>query len=83
MQPAPPSILRMRRSPRGILKSSGIRMLFDLEDLWELLRGVPVPFWIVFSVIFLGAGVGPVGAVHDFTAYRMQHFDLHGLHYGW
>lgn len=57
-------------------------MLVDVEGAWELLRSVPVPFCVLFSVIFLGAGVGPVGAVHEFTGYRMQHLDLHGVHYG-
>ncbi len=54
----------------------------DMEGSWELLRSVPVPLCVLFSVIFLSAGVGPVGAVHEFTGYRMQHFDLHGVHYG-
>ncbi len=57
-------------------------MFVDVEGAWELLRGVPVPCCMFLSVILLSAGVGPVGAVHEFTGYRMQHFDLHGIHYG-
>lgn len=58
--------------------------MIDFEGTFELLRGVPVPLWLVASVVLLSAHVGPVpvGAVHEFTAHRMQHFDLHGTHYG-
>lgn len=56
----------------------------SVEDAVSFLHSVPAPHWVVLSVIFLSAGVGPmgVGAVHDFAAYRLQHLDLHGVHYG-
>ena len=58
-------------------------MLLDFEGTFELLRGVPIPFWLVASVVLLSTHVSPpVGAVHEFTAHRMQHFDLHGVSYG-
>lgn len=55
-------------------------MLLDLEEL--LLRGMCVPCWFFTSLVLLSAHLAPVMAVHDFTAHRMQHFDLHGVHYG-
>ena len=56
--------------------------MLDLEGTFELLRGVPIPCWLLASVVLLSTHVGPVGAVHEFTAHRMQHFDLHGTQYG-
>lgn len=57
-------------------------MLLDVEGAVELLRGVPIAGWLLFSVALVSAHVSPVSSVHDFAAYRMQHFDLHGTHYG-
>jgi hypothetical protein len=56
----------------------------SLEDVVGLLHTVPATLWLIVTVILLSAGVGPekVGAVHDFAAYRLQHVDLHGIHYG-
>ena len=56
--------------------------MLDLEGTFELLRGVPIPCWLLASVVLLSTHVGPVGAAHEFTAHRMQHFDLHGIQYG-
>ena len=56
--------------------------MLDLEGTFELLRGVPIPCCLLASVVLLSTHVGPVGAVHEFTAHRMQHFDLHGTQYG-
>lgn len=56
-------------------------MSLSLEDTWELLRS-GLPCWVLVSVIVLGAHVSSVGGMQDFSVYRMQHFDLHGLHYG-
>lgn len=56
--------------------------MLDFEGTMELLRGIPIPCWLVASVVLLSTHVGPVGSVHEFTAYRMQQFDLHGAHYG-
>lgn len=60
--------------------------MLGVEETLEILRGVPVPWpcWLFASVVFLSFGLGPVpvAAVHEFTAHRMQHFDLHGVHYG-
>jgi hypothetical protein len=54
------------------------------EDVVNLLQEAPATLWLIVSVILLSASVGPakVGAVHDFTAYRLQHLDLHGVSYG-
>ena len=57
-------------------------MLCGVEDLVECLRAVPLPFWLFFSALFLGAGVGHVSGLQDFNVYRMHHFDLHGVRYG-
>jgi len=55
--------------------------MLNFEDTLELLRGVPILCCFV-SIVLLSAHVSPGGAVHGFTAYRMQHFDLHGIHHG-
>ena len=55
--------------------------MLNIEDTLELLRGVPV-LCCFASIVLLSSHVSPAGAVHGFTAYRMQHFDLHGTHYG-
>lgn len=57
-------------------------MLDFMDGTLELLRGVPILCWLLASVVLLSTHVGPVGAVHEFTAHRMQHFDLHGSRYG-
>ena len=57
-------------------------MVLNCEDAFEVLRGVPIFCWVLVSVVLLSADVRPTGAVHEFKAYRMQHFDLHGMHYG-
>lgn len=59
-----------------------LKNMLDVEGTFELLRGVPIPCWLLASVVLLSTHVGPVGAVHEFTAHRMQHFDLHGNQYG-
>lgn len=58
--------------------------MLGVEEALEILRGVPAPCWLIASILFLsfGLGPGPVSAVHEFTAHRMQHFDLHGVRYG-
>ncbi len=58
--------------------------MFGIEETLEILPSVPIPYWLLASVVFLSFGLSPVpvAAVHEFTAHRMQHFDLHGVHYG-
>ena len=55
-----------------------------VEEVVDLVHTVPATLWLVATTILISAGVGPaeVGAVHDFAAYRLQHIDLHGIHYG-
>ena len=57
-------------------------MFIDLEGALDLIKGVPVTLWMLSSVILLSAQISPVCAVHEFTAHRMQQFDLHGTQYG-
>ena len=52
------------------------------EDSFELLRSVPIPCWVFLTLFCVGTQLGEVCGVHDFKVYRMQHFDLHGLHLG-
>lgn len=58
--------------------------MVGIEEALEILRGVPVPCWLFLPAVFLSFGLGPVpvAALHEFTAHRMQHFDLHGVRYG-
>lgn len=50
-------------------------------DLLEFFKTFPVcaSVLIVIPVVFLAA---PVNAAHEFRAFRMQHYDLHGVPYG-
>ena len=52
------------------------------EDAIEIVRTMPVPYWILLSFLCVGTHIGSVYGVHDFTVYRMQHFDLHGSQLG-
>ena len=56
-------------------------MMIDVEGAWDLLKGVPVTLWMLSSVMLLSA-LSPACAVHEFTAHRMQQFDLYGNQYG-
>lgn len=58
--------------------------MFGGEETLEILKSVPVPFWLFtsFALFSFCLSPEPVAAVHEFTAHRMQHFDLHGVHYG-
>ncbi len=58
-----------------------LNRMMDIEGAWDLLKGVPVTLWMLSSVIILGA-LSPASAVHEFTAHRMQQFDLYGTQYG-
>lgn len=55
-----------------------------VEETLEILRGVPISCWLFLPLAFLNLGLGPApaAALHEFTAHRMQHFDLHGVRYG-
>ncbi|XP_066262582.1 BOS complex subunit NCLN [Euwallacea similis] len=54
-----------------------------LDEVDEIFKGY-VPYYIlVFLPIFmLVSSTSPVSAAHEFPAYRMQHYDLHGVSYG-
>lgn len=58
--------------------------MMGIEEAMEIIRGVPIPYWLFLPAVFLSFGLGPVpvAALHEFTAHRMQHFDLHGVRYG-
>lgn len=57
-------------------------MFVDADGALDLFRGLPVTLCVVSTVILLGVQIGPASAVHQFTAYRMQQFDLQGTQYG-
>lgn len=50
-------------------------------DLLELFKTFPVcmTVLVVIPVAFL---TSPATGAHEFKAFRMQHFDLHGVQYG-
>ena len=58
--------------------------MLGVEETLEILRGVPASCWLLLPLVLLNFGLGPVpaSALHEFTAHRMQHFDLHGVRYG-
>lgn len=81
-QPLPKYLLYVRMRSTHVLVWTIEEMVLNCEDAFEVLRGVPIFCWVLVSVVLLSADVRPAGAVHEFKAYRMQHFDLHGIHYG-
>lgn len=54
-----------------------------LDEVDELFKGY-VPYYIlVFLPIFMLVSTAtPASAAHEFPAYRMQHYDLHGVTFG-
>ena len=52
------------------------------EEFCELWKSVPIPCWLFASAILLSVHVSPASGVHEFSVYRMQHYDLHGVQYG-
>lgn len=50
-------------------------------DLLELFKTFPVCV-IVLVVIPVAFLTSPACGAHEFKAYRMQHYDLHGIAYG-
>ena len=50
--------------------------MFFSDECLELIRSAPL--LLSFSLLCLGA----VSGKHEFPVYRMQHFDLHGVHFG-
>lgn len=54
-----------------------------LDEVEELFKGY-VPYYIlVFLPIFMLVSTAtPASAAHEFPAYRMQHYDLHGVTFG-
>jgi hypothetical protein len=54
--------------------------MLDL-DLLELFKTFPMCM-TVLVVIPVAFFTSPATAAHEFKAFRMQHYDLHGVHYG-
>ncbi|XP_066142416.1 BOS complex subunit NCLN [Euwallacea fornicatus] len=54
-----------------------------LDEVDEISKGYVPYYLLVFLPIFmLISSTNPVSAAHEFPAYRMQHYDLHGVSYG-
>ncbi len=58
--------------------------MLGVEEAVEILRGIPSSCWLLVPVVFLSFSLGPdpAAALHEFTAHRMQQFDLQGVRYG-
>ena len=82
ISPSPKYLIFVRMRSTHVLVWTIEEMVLNCEDAFEVLRGIPIFCWVLVSVVLLSADVRPAGAVHEFKAYRMQHFDLHGIHYG-
>ncbi|XP_063955677.1 BOS complex subunit ncln-like [Lytechinus pictus] len=52
----------------------------EAEEVVEVVRG-HFP-WTCLLIVPILIAISPVHGAHDFTAYRMQQFDLHGSQYG-
>ncbi|XP_071485217.1 BOS complex subunit NCLN-like [Diadema antillarum] len=52
----------------------------EAEEVVEVVRG-HFP-WTCLLLVPILIAISPVNGAHDFTAYRMQQFDLHGSQYG-
>lgn len=54
-----------------------------LEEAEELFKGyLPYYLLIVLPLFIIVSPVNPVAGSHEFPAYRMQHYDLHGVPHG-
>ncbi|KAG8228412.1 hypothetical protein J437_LFUL003885 [Ladona fulva] len=58
-------------------------MWFEADELAEIFKGY-FPYYLIIALplFIIISPVNPVGAAHEFPAYRMQHFDLHGVPHG-
>ena len=52
----------------------------EAEEVVEVMKG-HFP-WTCLLLVPILIAISPVNGAHDFTAYRMQQFDLHGSQYG-
>ncbi|KAH1008079.1 hypothetical protein HUJ04_005225 [Dendroctonus ponderosae] len=55
-----------------------------LDEVDEIFKGYNISCYIliVLPIFILVSSTSPVSASHEFPAYRMQHFDLHGMAFG-
>nr|CAG4651661.1 EOG090X02MW [Triops cancriformis] len=56
-------------------------MWFD-NEFSEVLKAALPYYLVVMLPVFIILSPAPVQAAHEFTVYRMQHYDLHNSHYG-
>ena len=65
-------------------QNQDVIMVFEsLNDVAELFRsGFPFSFLFFIPIFILISPVSPVSAAHEFAAFRMQQYDIHGSHYG-
>lgn len=54
-----------------------------MEEVEELFKGyLPYYVLIVLPIFIIVSPANPVAGSHEFPAYRMQHYDLHGVSHG-
>ncbi|XP_071449388.1 BOS complex subunit NCLN [Hetaerina americana] len=58
-------------------------MWFEADEFAEIFKGY-FPYYLIIAlpIFIIISPVNPVTAAHEFPAYRMQHFDLHGVPHG-
>ena len=55
----------------------------DVGELLEMFKSCfPLSFLFFVPIFIILSPVSPVSAAHEFAAYRMQQYDLHGISYG-
>ena len=52
------------------------------DEVLELFKGSESLCLIIVSISLIIISPTPIGAVHEFTVFRMQHYDLQGTPYG-
>lgn len=51
----------------------------DADQFAEIIKSIfPIYLILALPIFIILSPINPVEASHEFSAYRMQHFDLHG-----
>lgn len=58
-------------------------VLDTIGEVLEMFKNsFPLSFLFFIPIFIIISPVSPVNAAHEFAAYRMQQYDIHGAHYG-